>query len=303
MWKELRQAAAGAGGSSASHSLHHESSDPCNPLFVMNFLFPGPAQKNMNLVLYFIRRIRPGEEMKRRMANVAGGGTGFTSAAGSKRGSRSGAHGALHSHDDLLSLSTLKPNFVPTTVAASDAARVSYTSAKEIARVCAFDSILRRFLDGPISSPTLSAQAALDDFRDCRFKIIPRIAAGPWIVRKGVGCVPAILGKKVEQKYYRSDGEGGGNHGSRKNYMEVVADVSSSMVAGRILGLVKSAGKALTIDLSFTLQGETEAELPESLLGGVRIYNCDLDKLMEVDEHEKWLKEVWLPKEQEAGRW
>lgn len=152
----------------------------------------------------------------------------------------------------------------------------------DIARVCAFDCILHQFLDGS------------DDFRDCRLKIIPRIAEGPWLVKKGVGCVPAILGKKVKQLYFRD---------VRRNYIEVVADVSSSMIAGRILALVKGAATALTIDLSFTLQGECAEELPESLLGGVRIMQCNLDGLLEIEDHERWLANEWLPKEIEQGRW
>ena len=73
---------------------------------------------------------------------------------------------------------------------------------------------------------------------------------------------------------------------------------SSSRIA-----LVKGAATALTIDLAFTLQGETPDELPESLLGGVRIMQCNLDNLLEVDEHEQWMENVWLKKEAEAGRW
>ena len=69
------------------------------------------------------------------------------------------------------------------------------------------------------------------------------------------------------------------------------------------LALVKGAATSLTIDLSFTLQGETPDELPESLIGGVRILRCNLDALMEVDDHEKWLQDVWLAREEREGRW
>ena len=40
----------------------------------------------------------------------------------------------------------------------------------------------------------------------------------------------------------------------------------------------------MTIDLSFVLQGEAPDELPESLLGGVRIYHCSLDGLLEIEK-------------------
>jgi hypothetical protein len=266
-WRDMH------GGSNDSVSLP-PSSDANAPLFVMNFLFPGPANKNMNLVLYFIRRVRPGEELKRRTQQVAGAAaSGATSTANSSRRT---------SESNVSGVDPLSSSSLPGSVA--QLPPLSVSKLIDISRVCAFDGLLRNFLDGA------------DSYRDCRLKIIPRIAAGPWLVRKGVGCVPAILGKKVQQRYYRGTGPG-------RNYMEIVADVSSSMVAGRILALVKGAAQALTIDLSFLLQGETPEELPESLMGGVRIMQCNLDGLLTVEEHETWLEDVWLKQEREAGRW
>ena len=98
--------------------------------------------------------------------------------------------------------------------------------------------------------------------RDSRVKIIPRIAEGGWVVKKVVGSTPAILGKKVKQLYYRDN---------IKNYIEIDADVGSSAVAGKILSTVKSVATSLIIELTFLLQGEAVEELPESLIGGVRI--------------------------------
>lgn len=36
-----------------------------------------------------------------------------------------------------------------------------------------------------------------------RFKLIPSILSGPFIVRKAVGSKPALLGRKVRQRYFR----------------------------------------------------------------------------------------------------
>jgi len=88
---------------------------------------------------------------------------------------------------------------------------------------------------------------------------------------------------------------------SKKNYLEIVSDVSSSVVAGRILALCKGASTALTIDLSFTLQGEAPEELPESLLGGVRIMKCNLDQLLEVGVHERRLAEQLMKEEEQEA--
>ena len=38
-----------------------------------------------------------------------------------------------------------------------------------------------------------------DEFRNQRWKIIPRIAEGPWVVKSAVGTKPALLGLKVDQ--------------------------------------------------------------------------------------------------------
>ena len=39
-----------------------------------------------------------------------------------------------------------------------------------------------------------------------RFKLIPSIVSGPFIVRKAVGNKPALLGRKVTQRYFRGPG-------------------------------------------------------------------------------------------------
>ena len=67
-----------------------------------------------------------------------------------------------------------------------------------------------------------------------------------------------------------------------KTYLEIDVDVGSSKVGGGILGMVKGSAKALTIDLSFLLEGHQEDELPERLIGGCRIHKPDLNNL------EKW---------------
>lgn len=39
-----------------------------------------------------------------------------------------------------------------------------------------------------------------------RFKLIPSVVSGPFIVRKAVGNKPALLGRKVSQRYFRGPG-------------------------------------------------------------------------------------------------
>ena len=71
-----------------------------------------------------------------------------------------------------------------------------------------FENMLQEFIDGT------------DAHRNSRFKIIPGIPEGNFIVRSTVGNKPALLGNKIDTKYYRGD-----------NFFEVEVDVGSSVVA------------------------------------------------------------------------
>ncbi|KAL3928225.1 MAG: hypothetical protein SGPRY_002477 [Prymnesium sp.] len=105
-----------------------------------------------------------------------------------------------------------------------------------------------------------------DAFRNARLKLIPSVAEGPWMVRKAVSPRPAILGKTLRQRYFRTD-----------DYFECDIDCNSNPAAGRIVSLVKSYAKAIAVDLAFLVEAQTLDELPERLLGSVRIKCVDLE--------------------------
>ena len=142
----------------------------------------------------------------------------------------------------------------------------------DIDRVEAFDRLLQQFIDGD------------DEFRDSTLKIIPRVSEGSWVVKKGVGRVPAILGKKVAQKYHISRSEDG------SSVVEIDADLATSRIAGQIVGLIKSYCKTIVVDMSFLLQGDSEDTLPESLIGGIRIHKADMDRVQHYNENSKQVK-------------
>ncbi len=105
------------------------------------------------------------------------------------------------------------------------------------------------------------------DFRNERFKLIPNIVEGPFIVKKAVGNTPALLGKKLTQRYFR------GAH-----YVETDVDVSSSVVALNIVGLCRGYAKQVIVDIGICLEGRRECELPEQMLGVVRLLHPDVDR-------------------------
>jgi len=104
------------------------------------------------------------------------------------------------------------------------------------------------------------------DFRNARFKLVPLITDGPWIVKATVPSKPAILGKKVVQRYFRGE-----------NYLEIDVHVGSSIIASQITSLCRGFVRHFSADLGIVIQGEDENELPERLLAVLHIDKIDLD--------------------------
>lgn len=103
-----------------------------------------------------------------------------------------------------------------------------------------------------------------DEYRDQRFKLIPRIVEGNVIVKKAVGSKPAILGRKIRQSYIRTD-----------RFMEMIVDIASDRMAQRIVKLALGYIGSIKVDMMFVLEGIHEKELPERILGGCRLMNLD----------------------------
>ncbi|KAI3459779.1 hypothetical protein Pfo_016442 [Paulownia fortunei] len=123
------------------------------------------------------------------------------------------------------------------------------------------DSLINQFLKGD------------DGFRNSRLKLIANIVKGPWIVRKAVGeQAICIIGRALTCKY--SMGE---------NFIEVDIDIGSSMVASAIVHLAFGYLATLTVDLAFLIEGQTELELPERILGAVRFSELDAASARQVE--------------------
>eukprot|EP00210_Caulerpa_lentillifera_P002791 g2666.t1 len=102
--------------------------------------------------------------------------------------------------------------------------------------------------------------------RNGMFKLIPKVVEGNWIIRNSVGHTPVLMGRKLRQTYHTGAG-----------YFELDIDISSSKTASAVIGIVQGATKKLTVDLAILIQGDNEEELPESLLGTVRLDHVDLE--------------------------
>ncbi|BBH08555.1 Protein of unknown function D [Prunus dulcis] len=116
--------------------------------------------------------------------------------------------------------------------------------------------------DRPAKPGSLFAQFVdgSDMFRDARFKLIPSIVEGYWMVKRAVGTKACLLGKAVTCKYFRQD-----------NFLEIDVDIGSSSVARSVIGLVLGYVTSIVVDLAILIEAKEEAELPEYILGTVRL--------------------------------
>eukprot|EP00798_Chlamydomonas_sp_ICE-L_P012255 gene12255-15400_t len=107
-------------------------------------------------------------------------------------------------------------------------------------------------------------------------KLIPHIADGSWMIRQSVGTTPVILGKALKTVYTVTP-----------QYIEMDIDISANNVASYVTGLVRGATKSLVIDMGFVLEGTVPWELPEALLGTLRLNYLDLKFAKKINvEHE-----------------
>ncbi|XP_050208638.1 protein ENHANCED DISEASE RESISTANCE 2-like [Mercurialis annua] len=121
-------------------------------------------------------------------------------------------------------------------------------------------SLLGKFIDGT------------DMFRDSRFKLIPSIIEGYWMVKRAVGSKACLLGKAVTCKYLRQD-----------NFLEIDVDIGSSSVARSVIGLVLGYVTSLVVDLAILIEAREAEELPEYVLGTVRLNRVKLDSAVPLE--------------------
>ncbi|XP_027085882.1 protein ENHANCED DISEASE RESISTANCE 2 isoform X1 [Coffea eugenioides] len=110
-----------------------------------------------------------------------------------------------------------------------------------------------------------------DAYRNSRFKLIPYISKGSWIVKQSVGKKACLIGQALEINYF---------HG--KNYIELGVDIGSSTVARGVVSLVLGYLNNLVIEMAFLVQANTTDELPEFLLGTCRLNHLDASKAIPV---------------------
>lgn len=123
--------------------------------------------------------------------------------------------------------------------------------------------------DDPIIEGSLLYRFVHEDdaFRNTRFKFINRVVKGPWIVRAATGNHAAcLLGKALTCRYIKG-----------RNYLEIDVDMGSSTVANAILHLALGYVTTVSVDLAFLIESQCDEELPEKLLGAVRMAQIEME--------------------------
>jgi hypothetical protein len=114
-----------------------------------------------------------------------------------------------------------------------------------------FDKLFEEFLNGS------------DAQRKARFKYLPRIDVAPKMLLRGVRMIggekPTMLCNKLTPTFFRGD-----------NYIEVTIDIASSKPANMVTGLILPKLADVVVSHAFLLEGHSEEELPERIMGCVK---------------------------------
>ncbi len=126
----------------------------------------------------------------------------------------------------------------------------------------------------PRLDPMIARLASGDEaYCRARLKMVPHVVKGSWSIKKMVGSKPAIIGKvlracHVEKRIQQRRNDSGSGGGSR--FLEVQLDASSNRAARYLINA--ASNKGVVMDMGLVLQAETAEELPERILGGLRVH-------------------------------
>nr|XP_029150955.1 protein ENHANCED DISEASE RESISTANCE 2 isoform X5 [Arachis hypogaea] len=104
-----------------------------------------------------------------------------------------------------------------------------------------------------------------DAFRNSRFKLIPYISKGSWIVKQSVGKKACLVGQALEIHYFQG-----------KNYLELGIDIGSSTVARGVVSLVLGYLSHLVIEMAFLVQNNAVGWLSDQFLICLCANRCDM---------------------------
>lgn len=112
-----------------------------------------------------------------------------------------------------------------------------------------------------------------DIHKQTTFKLIPMVVEGPWVVRNVVAGKPVIIGNKLPVKYFYEPLD---KAKGIAEYLELDLDIgNSSAKAKKIVSVCQKYMNSITVDIGFVIQGNTQDELPEQMLGSARLHKLN----------------------------
>lgn len=105
-----------------------------------------------------------------------------------------------------------------------------------------------------------------DAYRSARIKFAVKLFKGPAVLRRVLPSRPVLVGQRATTRFYR--GEGGP---LENKYLEVDLICASNATAKYLYSAFSSYSARSEQELAFWIEGTSESELPERLLGAVRL--------------------------------
>mmetsp|Transcript_1796 Transcript_1796/g.3466 ORF Transcript_1796/g.3466 Transcript_1796/m.3466 type:complete len:371 (+) Transcript_1796:48-1160(+) len=113
-----------------------------------------------------------------------------------------------------------------------------------------------------------------DEERDATLKLIPVCIEGPWVVRQMVSGKPAIIGKRLPIKYnYHPADDARGLAACFEADLDIAS--STDAMGKKVVNVCRRYMSAVTVDIGLVIEGTSIDELPEQMLGCVRLHKLD----------------------------
>lgn len=135
-----------------------------------------------------------------------------------------------------------------------EAVSASSSTAEELCRRHNLTTLRKFLLDGD------------DAYRSARIKFAVKLFKGPAVLRRVLPSRPVLVGQRATTRFYR--GEGGP---LENKYLEVDLICASNATAKYLYSTFSAYSARSEQELAFWIEGTSESELPERLLGAVRL--------------------------------
>lgn len=135
-----------------------------------------------------------------------------------------------------------------------EATSASSSTAEELCRRHDLATLRKFLLDGD------------DAYRSARIKFAVKLFKGPAVLRRVLPSRPVLVGQRATTRFYR--GEGGP---LENKYLEVDLICASNTTAKYLYSAFSAYSARSEQELAFWIEGTSESELPERLLGAVRL--------------------------------